>query len=102
MYPTLAQLVDEGLIAPTSAEKGTDYALTHAGVTYVEQNAPALAAVWADSAEGSASRLAMRESVTALMGVLQQYRMASTDDQRERAVAQLDETRRALHRILGE
>jgi DNA-binding PadR family transcriptional regulator len=102
VYPTLAQLVDEGLIAPTSAEKGTDYALTDAGVTYVEQNPQALAAVWADSAEGSASRLAMRESVAALMGVLDQYRLASTEDQRERAVERLDKTRRALHRILGE
>lgn len=102
VYPTLAQLVDEGLIAPTSSEKGTDYVLSDLGRDYVEQNADTLANVWAESDEGSASRLALRDSVTALMGVVHQYRLASTDEQRERAVEQLDQTRRALHGILGE
>ena len=52
VYPTLAQLVDEGLITPTGTEKGTDYALTDAGREYVEQNAEALAAVWAEQHAG--------------------------------------------------
>lgn len=102
VYPTLAQLVDEGLITPTGTEKGTDYTLTETGREYVEQNAEALAAVWVNSAQGSASRTALRDSVGALMGVVHQYRFASTDDQRLRAVEQLDEARRALYRILGE
>ena len=102
VYPTLAQLVDEGLINATGTEKGTDYALTDAGRAYVQENAEALAAVWANTTQGSASRAAMRESVTALMGVVHQYRFASTDDQRLRPVEQLDEARRALYRILGE
>ncbi len=102
VYPTLAQLVDEGLITPTGTEKGTDYALTDAGREYVQENAETLAAVWTNATQGSASRTALRDSVTALTGVVHQYRFASTDDQRLRAVEQLDEARRALYRILGE
>ena len=101
VYPTLAQLVDEGLIEATGTGKGTDFVLTAQGREYVEQNAEALAAIWAESAQGAPTRAAMRDSITALMGVIQQFRFA-TDDQRQQAAAQLDETRRALHRILAE
>jgi DNA-binding PadR family transcriptional regulator len=101
VYPTLAQLVDEGLIEATAEGKGTDFTLTALGREYVEQNADALAAIWAGSAQGAPTRAAMRDSITALMGVVQQFRFA-TDEQRQAAAAQLDETRRALHRILAE
>ncbi len=101
VYPTLAQLVDEGLIEATGEGKGTDFTLTALGREYVEQNADALAAIWAGSAQGAPTRAALRDSITALMGVVQQFRFA-TDDQRQAAAAQLDETRRALHRILAE
>ncbi len=43
----------------------------------------------------------MRDSIGALMGVIHQFRFA-TDEQRQKAADQLDETRRALHRILAE
>jgi DNA-binding PadR family transcriptional regulator len=101
VYPTLAQLVDEGLIEATGEGKGTDFALTAQGREYVEQNADALEAIWAGSTQGAPTRAAMRDSITALMGVVQQFRFA-TDEQRQAAAAQLDETRRALHRILAE
>ncbi len=101
VYPTLAQLVDEGLIEATGTGKGTDFALTDQGREYVAENADELAAIWADSTRGAPTRAAMRDSIGALMGVVQQFRFA-TDDQRQQAAAQLDETRRALHRILAE
>ena len=101
VYPTLAQLVDEGLIEATGTGKGTDFTLTDQGREYVEQNADGLAALWAESTRGAPTRAAMRDSIGALMGVIHQFRFA-TDDQREQAAAQLDETRRALHRILAE
>ncbi|HSO04806.1 MAG TPA: PadR family transcriptional regulator [Candidatus Limnocylindrales bacterium] len=100
VYPTLAQLVDEGLIEATGTGKGTDFTLTPQGREYVEQNADELAAIWAESTRGAPTRAAMRDSIGALMGVIQQFRFA-TDDQRQQADAQLDETRRALHRILA-
>jgi DNA-binding PadR family transcriptional regulator len=101
VYPTLAQLVDEGLIEATGTGKGTDFALTVGGREYVEQNTESLEAVWEDSTHGAPTREAMRDSVGALMGVVRQFRFA-TDAQRQKAAEQLDETRRALHRILAE
>ncbi|MGB7983238.1 MAG: PadR family transcriptional regulator, partial [Candidatus Nanopelagicales bacterium] len=102
VYPTLAQLVDEGLIASAGTEKGTDYALTEAGEAYVAENAEALAGVWDTHAAGATGQAAMRESIGALFGVVQQFRFAASDAQRERAVETLDESRRTLYRILGE
>ena len=81
VYPTLAQLVDEGLIEATGEGKGTDFALTPQGREYVEQNADALEAIWAGSTQGAPTRAAMRDSIGALMGVIQQFRFA-TDEQR--------------------
>jgi DNA-binding PadR family transcriptional regulator len=101
VYPTLAQLVDEGLIEATGEGKGTDFALTPQGREYVENNADSLDAIWAGSTHGAPTRAAMRDSIGALMGVIQQFRFA-TDEQRQKAADQLDETRRALHRILAE
>ncbi len=102
VYPTLAQLVDEGLIAPAGTEKGTDYTLTEAGQSYVTENAEALAEVWGVHAQGAPAQAAMRASLEALFGVVQQFRFAATDTQRERAVQTLDDARRTLYRILGE
>jgi len=101
VYPTLSQLVDEGLIIATGTDKGTDFVLTDDGRAYVSDHEEALELVWADDTRGAPSHAAMREAVMALMGVAQQFRFA-TDDQRTRATAQLDETRRALHGILAE
>jgi DNA-binding PadR family transcriptional regulator len=101
VYPTLSQLVDEGLIVATGTDKGTDFVLTDDGRAYVSDHEEALEQVWADDTRGAPSHAAMREAVMALMGVAQQFRFA-TDDQRTRATAQLDETRRALHGILAE
>ena len=101
VYPTLSQLVDEGLILATGTDKGTDFVLTDDGRAYVADHEEALEQVWADDTRGAPTHAAMREAVMALMGVAQQFRFA-TDDQRTRATAQLDETRRALHGILAE
>lgn len=101
VYPTLSQLVDEGLIRAISADKGTDFDLTDSGRQFVADHVEALAQVWAEPMRGAPSHAALRDSVTALMGVTHQFRFA-TDEQRQQAARTLDETRRALHRILAE
>lgn len=101
MYPTLAQLVDEGLIDPTSSDKGTDFSLTQQGLDHVSDNAEAIDRVWADGTGGAPTHVAMRDSMHALREVAQQFRFA-TDDQRSRAVTELDSARKGLHRILAE
>jgi DNA-binding PadR family transcriptional regulator len=102
VYPTLQQLVDEGLIEPTSDDKRTDFRLTDEGRTYVAEHAEQLADVLKGASEHTEANAGLHESVAKLMGVLHQVKFAATDEQRAAAVAQIDETRRALYRILGE
>jgi DNA-binding PadR family transcriptional regulator len=102
VYPTLQQLVDEGLIEPTSDDKRTEFQLTDAGRTYVSEHADELAKVLAQDTEHSAANADLHESVGKLMGVIQQIRFVADDDQRAQAITQLDDTRRSLYRLLGE
>ncbi|MCW2528165.1 MAG: PadR family transcriptional regulator, partial [Pseudonocardiales bacterium] len=47
VYPTLAQLVDEGLITPVdTVAPRSDYRLTDAGQAYITEHADELAATW--------------------------------------------------------
>lgn len=101
VYPTLAQLVDEGLIVATGTGKGTDFDLTDEGRAYVADNAELLERIWAEGSRGAPSHVALREAVMALMGTVQQFRYAS-DDQRRLATDKLEATRRDLHAILAE
>jgi len=100
IYPTLQQLVDEELIAPLSEGRRTDFALTDAGKAYVAEHAEELENAWNSDAEGSGP--AFHQSVGKLMGVIHQFRAAATEEQRTAAVEKLDETRRALYRILAD
>jgi DNA-binding PadR family transcriptional regulator len=102
VYPTLQQLADEGLIEATSDDKRTDFRLTDEGRTYVTEHAEELADVLKGASEHTEANAGLHESVAKLMGVLHQVKFAATDEQRAAAVAQIDETRRALYRILGE
>jgi len=102
VYPTLQQLVDEGLIEATSDDKRTDFRLTDDGRTYVTAHAEELADVLKGASEHTEANAGLHESVAKLMGVLHQVKFAASDEQRTAAIAQIDETRRALYRILGE
>ena len=102
VYPTLQQLVDEGLIEATSEDKRTDFQLTDEGRTYVAEHADELADVLKGASEQTEANAGLHESVGKLMGVIHQVKLAATDEQRTAAIAQIDETRRALYRILGE
>lgn len=102
VYPTLQQLVDEDLIASSGEGRGTEYELTEAGRTYVQENDSAIARVWAATPGGNESEVALQESVTKLQGVIHQLRLAATDAQRTAAVEELDEARRALYLILAD
>jgi len=102
VYPTLQQLVDEGLIEATSEDKRTDFQLTDEGRAYVTEHADELADVLKGASEHTEANAGLHESVAKLMGVIHQVKFAANDEQRTAAVAQIDETRRALYRILGE
>jgi DNA-binding PadR family transcriptional regulator len=102
IYPTLQQLVDEGLIEATSDDKRTDFQLTAEGQAYAEEHAEQYAQLWKTAVEHSEVNGDIRLSIGKLIGVAQQYRFAATAEQRDQAVKLIDETRRALYRILGE
>lgn len=101
IYPTLQQLVDEGLIAPTGEGRKTEYTLTDAGREHVEEHAERLAD-WAEAQRPTDESRALWESAGKLMGVIGQFRHAGTDAQRAAAADRLDEARKALYLILAE
>ena len=102
IYPTLQQLVDEELIAPTGDGKRTDYELTEAGRTYLAEHADELQKAWDATPGQSDADAAFHESVGKLFGVVHQFRSSATDAQRAAASEKLDEVRRALYLILAD
>jgi DNA-binding PadR family transcriptional regulator len=103
VYPTLQQLVDEGLIRPAGSEgSSTDYELTDEGGEYVEAHAETLARVWSPTSDAFSDRAPLVASSRKLSAVLRQVGVVGTRDQRQRAVEKVDELRRELYRMLGE
>lgn len=104
VYPALAQLEDENLIAlQTTAGDRRAYELTEGGRTYVAEHAEELKAPWSavsGDAAGAAADLhsLVRQVHVAAFGVLS----AGTDAQIAQARKILTQTRRSLYRILAE
>lgn len=103
IYPTIAQLEDEGLVVTSTDGSRKTTVLTDAGRTYIEENADALKAVWDAFAEGATEthdpyKQALFQTVSAIW----QVSTAGTPEQRERALVILDETRRKLYGVLAE
>ncbi len=105
VYPTLAQLVDEGLItAVDTAAPRSDYQLTDTGQAYVTEHAEKLAATWNGLTDqgplGPTGELF--QATGKLLAVLRQYASEASEEQQRAAVAKLDELRREFYRTLGE
>lgn len=106
VYPTVAQLEDEGLVV-ADAERGRTLRLTPEGEAYVAEHPEELAAVWApfdeERAEESGPDLSVLKSeVGQLMSAVWQILTSGTDRQRKEAMAVLVETRRKLYGLLAE
>ena len=102
VYPALAQLEDEGLIAPAEGEQGKAFALTDAGRAYVEEHRERLGVPWDAATQG------MPEGLHELRRAAGQLAMASmqvaqTGDAQLIASARqvLDEARKAVYRLLA-
>jgi DNA-binding PadR family transcriptional regulator len=100
IYPTLQQLVDEGLIEALSEGRGTEFSLTDAGREYVAGHAEEMEGAWSAVPEGSDREF--HQSVGKLMAVIHQFRSGVTEEQRAAALEKLNETRRALYKILAD
>lgn len=104
VYPTIAQLQDEGLVedAPTGRKA---LQLTDEGRTWVGEHADEVASVWAPfeehqqhHAEHEDLRQVIKQTVAAIVQVATQ----GTPEQRRRAVEILADARRSLYGLLAE
>jgi DNA-binding PadR family transcriptional regulator len=101
IYPTLQLLEDEGLIEPEGSTGRKSYRLTDAGRAEAEtaaQNPP-----WAQFTDDTMSQAQdFRDAAIGIMSALKQVGFNGTPEQRERALAILDETKRKLYAILAD
>jgi DNA-binding PadR family transcriptional regulator len=103
VYPTLAQLEDEGLVRAEVVDGRKRFALTEEGRAYVEKRREEFGEPWAglndDFGEG---RTRLRNLVWGLGGAVMQVATSGDDAQVEQANRVLAEARKALYRILAE
>ena len=101
VYPTLAQLEDEGLVRSTESDGARHFEITDAGREHLETRADE-PAPW-DAGEDAFGPLAdIGPLVIAIGKAAWQVATVGDDAQRESAIEVLTETRRALYRILAE
>ena len=104
VYPTIAQLQDEGLVEDAPAGRKA-IQLTAEGRAYVEENAEEMAAVWAPFAEeedDDDQAVNFKQVIGQTVGAIIQVATTGTPDQREKAIEILGDTRRRLYGLLAE
>ncbi len=102
VYPTIAQLQDEGLVedAPTGRKA---VQLTDDGRAWVADHTEEMAAVWAPFEEGEDDEaVSVKQVIGQTVGAVVQVMQTGTPEQRERAVQILADTRRRLYGVLAE
>ena len=103
MYPTLEQLVSDGLVRQDKQKDGKLYALTPAGEAYVTSHHDNIAArCGAFTSSQGAGLSELRRAAAQLMVAVFQIAQAGTAAQRTLAGKLLAQTRRGLYRILAE
>lgn len=103
VYPTLAQLVDEGLLATIDNEDGkAEYMLTDAGRAYVDEHRERIAKVWASVEGGESGVGEMMEALHSAMAAAKQIGRFGTAGQRAAATEKLVALRKDLYRILAD
>ncbi len=102
VYPTLAQLEDEGLIRATEADGTKLFEITPAGQKQLADSGSA-AAPWAEAedTEGDDSP-DLRNLIRGLVLAITQVAQAGNPEQTQRAAELLAQTRRELYKILAE
>ena len=103
VYPTIAQLQDEGLVEDAPAGRKA-LQLTAEGTAYVEGHAEEMAAVWAPFAEDDddVEAVNFKQVVGQTVGAIVQVMSTGTPDQRAKAQEILADTRRRIYGLLAE
>jgi len=104
VYPTMAQLADEGLVEDAPTGRKT-VQLTEAGHAHVAENIEEIAGVWRAFDEESADddgHHDLRQVIKQTVGAIVQVASTGTPAQQDRAVEILADTRRKLYGLLAE
>jgi DNA-binding PadR family transcriptional regulator len=102
VYPALAQLEDEGLIAAETTEGGKAFALTDAGREHVEAHREKLGEPWADlGQEVGEGRMAIRARIGQLAAAAMQVSQVGSEEQIKQAGEILADARKQLYRLLA-
>lgn len=103
IYPALAQLQDEGLIAEGQADGRRTFALTETGRAHVRDRREELAAVFDGLDEPVDEAAVELQSLLAQLGAaVGQVAQAGTEEHLAAARQLLVQTRRALYRLLAD
>jgi DNA-binding PadR family transcriptional regulator len=102
VYPTLAQLEDEGLVQVEAADGRKRYALTDDGKTYIEEHRDELGDPWAAVGDEGGGWRSLRDQFGQIAAAAHQIGSSGDEKQIEEASKVLDEARRALYRILAD
>lgn len=105
VYPTIAQLQDEGLVETDEGQGRRALRLTAPGETYVAEHAHELEGVWKpfrSRREHSSDFAGLKPEIGQVMGAVWQIVTTGTEQQRRDAVEILVETRRKLYGLLAD
>jgi len=114
VYPTIAQLEDEGLIEGDDERGRRTVQLTESGRAYLAEHEDEIAEVWAPftrereerpargDADSGPDFAALKPELGRVMNAVWQIITTGTDDQRRAAIGVLVEARRALYQILAD
>lgn len=101
VYPTLQQLADEGLIVAEETSGKKVFSLTDAGTAEVAKTA-GQPAPWEEASVSDSGVSDYREAVGKFIGAAFQIGKGGTKEQREAALAVINDARKALYKILAE
>ncbi len=103
VYPTLQQLVDEGLVNSGGDVRGGEYALTDEGRAYVQEHADEVQAAWGGLPGGEPeAEDPFWTSAIKLAKAVRQFAADATPEQRAAATEQMDQLRKSLYGMLAE
>jgi DNA-binding PadR family transcriptional regulator len=103
IYPALALLEDEGLVAAEATEGRKQFTLTDAGRAHVEEHREQLGEPWAGlDDEVGEGRRAIRAQIGQLAAAAMQVAQVGTDAQIAKAGEVLADARKAMYRLLAD
>ena len=103
VYPTLQAMEEQGLVSGEQDGSRRVFSLTDTGRAAVGTQRPDRGPMpWQQIANASGPRVAMRQSIGTLFAAASQIERTGTDEQVEKAVALIDQARKAMYLLLAE